>query len=144
MFKQALASGQSHQSGLHCSRTCAKWAYIWYIPAVDSQTRMMSMCEVSLEPSLLSRMHKMGVHKRHILSVNAQTRLSMRTVSSEPLRLAHWQNECRQRIRSKSLHVYRSNLYMYNKYPNGVRWLKYNTCSWSLPSSYFVHTKLLH
>ena len=61
---------------------------------------------------------------QYIISVNAQTRLSLRTVSSEPLLLAHWQNGCRQTIRLKSVHVYRSNLYIYNKYQNCMRWLK--------------------
>ena len=26
------------------------------------------------------------------------------------------------------MHVYKSNFYIYNKYQNAVRWLKYNTC----------------
>ena len=66
MLKQALACVQSRQS-LHCSRTCTKWAYIWYILAFNAQTRMR-MCAVSLEPSLLSHMHKMGVHTAHSFS----------------------------------------------------------------------------
>ena len=65
---------------------------------------------------------------QHPISVNAQTRLSMHTVSTEPLLLAHWQNGCRQRIRPKSVHVYRSNLYIYDKYQNCMGWLKYTTC----------------
>ena len=60
MLKQALACVQPHQS-LHCSHTCAKWAYIRHILSVNAQTSL-SVCAVLSEPSLLSHMHKMGVH----------------------------------------------------------------------------------
>ena len=84
--KQALACVQSHQS-LHCSRTCAKWAYIrllcvqscqslhcsrtctkWaYINSVNAQTRL-NMHTVLPEPSLLSHIHKMGVFMAYFIS----------------------------------------------------------------------------
>ena len=115
MFKQALACVQSHQS-LHCSRTCAKWAYIPHILSVNAQTSLI-VCVVFL----LSHMHEMGVHMTyfqsmlsrylvcmqsyqsihcsrtytkwvclwHILLVNVQTSLSMRVVSPEPSLLSH-------------------------------------------------------
>ena len=121
MLRRDLVCMQSCQS-IHCSRTCTKWVCSWHLLSVNAQTSL-SMRAVSPEPSLLSHMHKMGVHLvypsiqcsdahehvcslaraftalthactkwayiGHILSVNAQTPLSMRTVSSEPLRLAH-------------------------------------------------------
>ena len=77
MFKQALTCVQSHQS-LPCSRTCANWAYIRHILSVNAQTSLI-VCAVLLEPSLLSHMHKMGVHMTYF-SANAQTRLSMHAV----------------------------------------------------------------
>ena len=86
-FKQALASGQSHQSSLHCSRTCAKWAYIWHILSVNAQMSLI-VCAVLPDPSLLSHMHKMGVHITYF-SVNAQTRLSVCAVLPEPSLLSH-------------------------------------------------------
>ena len=61
MLKQALPCVQSHQS-LHCFHKCAKWAYIWHISSVYAQTSLR-VCAVLPEPSLLSHMHKMGVHK---------------------------------------------------------------------------------
>ena len=66
MLKQALACVQSHK-GLHCSRTCPKWAYIRHILSVITQTRL-SMHAVLPEPSLLSHMHKMGVHTTYFIS----------------------------------------------------------------------------
>ena len=120
--------------------------------SVNAQTRL-SMHAVLPEHSLLSHMHKMGVHLvyhsiqcsdahehvcslaraftaltqactkwayiGHILSVNARQSLCGSHIDTF---------ECRQRIRSKSVHVYKSNFYIYNKYQNAVRWLKYNTC----------------
>ena len=115
MFKQALACVQSHQS-LHCSRTCAKWAYIPHILSVNAQTSLI-VCVVFL----LSHMHEMGVHMTyfqsmlrrdlvcmqsyqsihcsrtytkwvclwHILLVNVQTSLSMRAVPPEPSLHSH-------------------------------------------------------
>ena len=115
MFKQALACVQSHQS-LHCSRTCAKWAYIPHILSVNAQTSLI-VCVVFL----LSHMHEMGVHMTyfqsmlrrdlvcmqscqsihcsrtctkwayiwHIFSVNAQTRLNMHAALPEPSLLSH-------------------------------------------------------
>ena len=86
MFKQALACVQSRQS-LHCSRTCAKWAYIPHILSVNAQTSLI-VCAVLLEPSLLSHVHKMDVHMTYF-SVNAQTRLSMHAVLPEHSLLSH-------------------------------------------------------
>ena len=81
MLKQALACVQSHQS-LHYSHTYAKWAYIRHIHSVNAQTSL-SVCAVLPEPSLLSHMHKRGIHMAYF-SVNAQTRLSMHAVLPEP------------------------------------------------------------
>ena len=143
MLRRDLVCMQSCQS-LHCSRTYTKWVCFGHILSVNVQTNL-SMRAVSPDPSLLSHMHRKGVHTVYFISqcsdahehlcsfaraftafahaqngctygiflVNAQTRLSMRTVSSEPLLLAHWQNGCSQRIRPKSVHVYRSNLGTY-------------------------------
>ena len=86
MLKQALACVQPHQS-LHCSHTCAKWAYIRHILSVNAQTSL-SVCAVFQEPLLLSHMYKMGVYMA-ILSVNAQTRLSKFSVLPEPSLLSH-------------------------------------------------------
>ena len=115
MFKQALACVQSHQS-LHCSRTCAKWAYIPHILSVNAQTSLI-VCVVFL----LSHMHEMGVHMTyfqsmlrrdlvcmqsyqsihcsrtytkwvclwHILLVNVQTSLNMQEVPPEPSLHSH-------------------------------------------------------
>ena len=77
MLKQALACAQSHQS-LHCSRTCAKWAYIRHILSVNAQTSLC-VCEVHC-----SRTYTKLVSLWHLLSVNAKTSLTMRTVSPEP------------------------------------------------------------
>ena len=63
MLKQALACVQPHQS-LHCSHTCAKWAYIRHILSVNAQTSL-SVCAVLPEPLLLSHMHKMGVNMEY-------------------------------------------------------------------------------
>ena len=60
ILRRACAYVQSHQS-LHCSRTCTKWAYIWHILSVTSQTSL-SMLVVSPEHSLLSNLHKTGVY----------------------------------------------------------------------------------
>ena len=38
MLRRVLACVKSCQS-LHCSCTCTKWAYIWHISAVNTQTR---------------------------------------------------------------------------------------------------------
>ena len=66
MLKQALACVQSRQS-LHYSHTYTKWAYIRHIFSVNAQTRL-SVCAVLPEPSLLSHMHKMGVHMAYFFS----------------------------------------------------------------------------
>ena len=51
----------------YCSRTCAKWAYIRHILSANTQTRL-SIYAVLPEPSLLSHMHKMGVHTAYFIS----------------------------------------------------------------------------
>ena len=66
MLKQALACVQSHQS-LQCSRTCAKWAYIWHILLANAQTSY-SVCEVLPEPSLLSHIHRIGMFMASFIS----------------------------------------------------------------------------
>ena len=57
---------QSRQS-LHCSRTCAKRAYIRHILSVNTQTRL-SIHAVLPEPSPLSHIRKMGVHTAYFTS----------------------------------------------------------------------------
>ena len=84
VFKQALACVQPHQS-LHCSRTCAKWAYIPHILSVNAQTSLI-VCVVFLLP----HMHEIGVHMTYF-SVNAQTKLSMHAVLPEHSLLSHIQ-----------------------------------------------------
>ena len=86
MLRRDLVCMQSSQS-VHCSRTCAKWAYIRHIPSVNAQTSL-SVCAVFQEPLLLSHMYKMGVYIA-ILSVNAQTRLSKFAVLPEPSLLSN-------------------------------------------------------
>ena len=66
MLRLAWACVQSRQ-GLHCSRTCAKWAYIRHILSVNTQTRL-SIHAVLPEPSLLSHMRKMGIHTAYFIS----------------------------------------------------------------------------
>ena len=44
-----------------------KWAYIWNILSANAQTSL-NMSSVSPEPSLLSHMHKMGVHMAYFIS----------------------------------------------------------------------------
>ena len=66
ILRRDLVCMQSCQS-LHCSHTCIKRAYIWHIPSINAHTRL-SMRAVSLEPSLLSHMHKMGVHMAYSFS----------------------------------------------------------------------------
>ena len=60
MLRRDLVCMQSSKS-VHCSRTCAIWAYIRHIPSVNAQTSL-SVCAVFQEPLLLSHMYKMGVH----------------------------------------------------------------------------------
>ena len=66
MLRRALACVQSCQN-LYCSRTCAKCAYIRHILSANTQTRL-SIHAVLPEPSLLSHMHKMGVHTAYFIS----------------------------------------------------------------------------
>ena len=66
MLRLEEACMQACQS-LHCSRTCTKWAYIWHILSVNAQTRS-NMHAVFSVPSLLSHMHKMGVHMAYSIS----------------------------------------------------------------------------
>ena len=66
MLRRDLACVKSCQN-LYCSRTCAKWAYIRHILSANTQTRL-SIHAVLPEPSLLSHMHKMGVHTAYFIS----------------------------------------------------------------------------
>ena len=77
---------QSRKS-LHCSRTYTKWVFIWHILSVNAQTSI-SMRAFSPEHSLLSRMHKMGVHMAYSFS-ETHTRLSIHAVSPDPSLLSH-------------------------------------------------------
>ena len=117
MLRRDLVCMQSCQS-LHCSRTYTKWVCFWHILSVNVQTNL-SMRAVSPDPSLLSHMHRKGVHTvyfisqcsdahehlcsfaraftafahaqngRKYLSVNAKTRLSMHAVKPERSLLSH-------------------------------------------------------
>ena len=60
MLRRDLVCMQSCQS-IHCSLTYTKWVCLWHLLSVNAQTSL-SMRAVSPEPSLLSHMHKMGVH----------------------------------------------------------------------------------
>ena len=116
MFKQALACVQSHQS-LHCSRPCAKLAYIRYILSVNApmslivcslaraftalvhakngRTYIQSMlrrdliCMQSCQSLHCSRTYTKWVCLWRLLSVNAQTSLSMRAVLLRLSLLSH-------------------------------------------------------
>ena len=126
MRRRALACVLSCQS-LHCSRTCKKWAFIWHIFSVNAQTRL-SMRAVSPEPSMLSHMHKMGVHTAYYFNQCSDApEYAHSLVRSFVARtLPKWM--LKKNHQTKSKHVYRSNLYIYNEYQNCMRWLKYNTC----------------
>ena len=115
MLRRDLICMQSCQS-LHCSHTYTKWVCLWHILSVSVQTSL-SMRAVSPEPSLLSHMRKIGSHSAYsfsqcsdepycvcslpalaharngrtydIVSVNAQTRLSMHAVLPEHSLLSH-------------------------------------------------------
>ena len=91
MLRRDSVCLQSSQS-VHCSRTCAKWAYIRHIPSVNAQTSL-SVFAVFQAPLLLLHMYKMGIYG--IFKVNARTRLSMLAVMplSAFTALAHTQNE---------------------------------------------------
>ena len=103
----------SHQS-LHCSRTCAKWAYIRHILSVNAQTSLIVcslaraftalahaqngrtfdifqpmlkrdlVCMQSCQSIHCARTYTKCVRLWHLLSVNAQTSLSVHAVSPEP------------------------------------------------------------
>ena len=92
MLKQALACVQPHQS-LHCSHTCAKWAYIRHILSVNAQTSL-SVCAVLSEPSLLSHMHKMGVHMAIFFSQCSDETLYACSLARAFTALVHTQNGC--------------------------------------------------
>ena len=66
MLRRALACVQSCQN-LNCSRTYIKWAFILHILSANAQTRL-SIPAVLPEPSLLSHMHKIGVHTAYFIS----------------------------------------------------------------------------
>ena len=61
---------------------------LWHILSVKVQTSHSKRAVSPEQPSLLSHMHKMGVHMTYF-SVNAQTRLSVHVVLPEPLLLSH-------------------------------------------------------
>ena len=86
MLKQALACVQSHQS-LHCSRTYTQWVYTWH--SYQSMLKQALACVQSHQSLHCSRTYTRWAYKRHILSVNAQTRLSLCEVLPEPLLLSH-------------------------------------------------------
>ena len=99
MLKQALACVQPHQS-LHCSHTCAKWAYIRHILSVNAQTSLLSvnaqtslsMRAVSPEPSLLSHMRKMGIHTAYSFSQCSDEPKRVCSLARASTALAHAQN----------------------------------------------------
>ena len=66
LLRRDLVCMQSCQS-LHCSRTYTQWVYTWHLSSVNAQTSL-SMRAVSPGPSLLSHMHKMGVHTAYAFS----------------------------------------------------------------------------
>ena len=86
MLRRALLCVQSCQS-IHCSRTCTKWTYICHI--FQSMLRRDLVCMQSCQSIHCSRTCTKWVCSWHLLSVNAQTSLSMRAVSPEPSLLSH-------------------------------------------------------
>ena len=88
LLRQALECVQSRQS-VDYSRPCTKWANIWHF--LD---KPYHACILVRAFTALTHVQK-WVCIWHILSVNAQTRLSMRSVSPEQsLLLALAQNGC--------------------------------------------------
>ena len=77
MLRFAWACVQSRQ-GLHCSRTCAKWAYIRHI--FQSILRRDLVFMQSCQSTHCSHTCAKWAYIRHISTVNALTRLSIRTV----------------------------------------------------------------
>ena len=90
MHRHALACVQSCQN-LHCSRTCAKWAYIRHILSANTQTRL-SIHAVLPEPSRLSHMHKMGVHTAYLISQCSNASEHSYRLARAFTALAHAQN----------------------------------------------------
>ena len=90
MLRRALACVQSCQN-LYCSRTCAKWAYIRHILSANTQTRL-SIHAVLPEPSLLSQMHKMGVHTAYFISQCSDVPEHSYRLARAFTALAHTQN----------------------------------------------------
>ena len=68
-----------------------KWAYIWHILPVISQTRLC-ICVVLSEPSLLSHMHKMGEHMAYSTSHFSDAPVYMCSLVRAFTALAHAQN----------------------------------------------------
>ena len=90
MHRHALAFVQSCQN-LHCSRTCAKWAYIRHILSANTQTNL-SIHAVLPEPSRLSHMHKMGVHTAYLISQCSNASEHSYRLARAFTALAHAQN----------------------------------------------------
>ena len=76
---------------LHCSRTYTKWAFIWHILSANAQTRL-SIPAVLPEPSLLSHMHKMGVHTAYFISQCSNASEHSYCLARAFTALAHAQN----------------------------------------------------
>ena len=64
---QTRQSMHAVSQSLHCSLTYTKCVCLWHLLSVNAQTSL-SMRAVSPEPSLLSHMHKMGVHTAYSFS----------------------------------------------------------------------------
>ena len=64
---QTRLSMHAVSQSLHCSLTYTKCVCLWHLLSVNAQTSL-SMRAVSPEPSLLSHMHKMGVHTAYSFS----------------------------------------------------------------------------
>ena len=87
MLRRDLVCSQSSQS-VHCSRTCAKWAYIRHIPSVNAQTSL-SVCAVFQEPLLLSHMYKMGVYMAFFRSMLRRDLVCLQSCHWAPSLLSH-------------------------------------------------------
>ena len=79
----------------------------------QSMLRRDLVCVQSRQSLQCSRTCTKWAYIQHIISINAQTRLSMRTVSSDPLLLAHCQNGCWKRIIRQSLSMFTDRIYTY-------------------------------
>ena len=76
---------------LHCSRTYTKWVCLWHLLSVNSQTNLSTRA-ASPEPSLLSHLHKTGVHAVYSISQCSDAHEHVYILARAVTALAHAQN----------------------------------------------------